>query len=74
MPLPVGTKFGRYEILAPTGAGDMGEVYRARDTRAEVMVRRLYGPWVPERQAQLTKVLKEAFADKTEGNNILDIP
>ena len=48
MPLTVGDRVGQYEILAPLGAGGMGEVYRAKDTtlKREVAV----------------KVLPEAFA------------
>ena len=35
MPLALGTKLGPYEIGALLGAGGMGEVYRARDTRLD---------------------------------------
>ncbi len=41
--IPAGTRFGPYEIVALIGAGGMGEVYRARDTRLgrEVAVKTL---------------------------------
>ncbi|MGH9367669.1 MAG: serine/threonine-protein kinase [Thermoanaerobaculia bacterium] len=41
--LPSGSRLGRYEVLGPLGAGGMGEVYRARETRLgrEVTVKAL---------------------------------
>ncbi|HYC61766.1 MAG TPA: serine/threonine-protein kinase [Thermoanaerobaculia bacterium] len=35
LPLETGARFGAYEIVGPLGAGGMGEVYRARDTRLD---------------------------------------
>src|SRR5215510_5857655 len=38
MGLAAGTRLGPYEIISPLGAGGMGEVYRAKDTRLERIV------------------------------------
>src|SRR5438105_1765505 len=38
MPLETGARLGPCEIVAPIGAGGMGEVYRARDTRLDRIV------------------------------------
>src|SRR5579863_7055617 len=53
MPLSAGDKLGPYEILAPIGAGGMGEVYRARDSRLgrDVAVKVLSGHLANDPQA-----------------------
>jgi serine/threonine protein kinase len=38
MPLTLGSKLGPYEILAPIGAGGMGEVWKAHDARLDRVV------------------------------------
>jgi len=38
MPLSAGDRIGPYEVLAPIGAGGMGSVWKARDTRLNRLV------------------------------------
>src|SRR5271163_2010801 len=54
MGISAGTKLGPYEIIAPLGAGGMGEVYRARDIRLgrEVAVKVLPGSLADNAQAR----------------------
>jgi serine/threonine-protein kinase len=75
MPLAPGARLGAYEVLAPLGAGGMGEVYRARDDRLrrDVAVKVL-----PESVAQdpdrLRRFEQEAFAASALNHpNILTI-
>src|SRR5437588_858724 len=52
LPLNPGARLGPYEIVAPLGAGGMGEVYKARDTRLDRTV--------------AIKVLSDALAGDSE--------
>src|SRR2546421_447047 len=52
MPLSTGTRLGPYEILSPIGAGGMGEVFKAQDTRLDRIV--------------AIKVSKEQFSERFE--------
>jgi Tol biopolymer transport system component len=64
MPLAAGARLGPYEILSPLGAGGMGEVYRARDTRLgrEVAIKVLPADLAsdPERLARFEKEARSA--------------
>jgi len=61
MSLSPGTRFGPYEILAPLGAGGMGEVYRAKDTKLdrEVAVKVLPAAMARDRE-RLARFEREA--------------
>jgi eukaryotic-like serine/threonine-protein kinase len=75
MTLAAGTKLGPYEIVAPIGAGGMGEVYRARDERLkrEVAIKVL-PPELAEDAERRTRFEREArSASALSHPNILTI-
>ena len=73
MALLEGTRFGTYEVVSPLGAGGMGEVYRARDTRLnrDVAIKVLPRAFAEdpyrlarfEREAELLALLNHVTAD-----------
>src|SRR6202140_3676272 len=69
MPLSVGDKLGPHEILAPIGAGGMGEVYRARDPRLNRDVAIKVLP-----QAFATNAARERFQREARAASALNHP
>src|SRR5215831_6184473 len=70
MPLSAGTRLGPYEILAPIGAGGMGEVYRAFDSRLD---RHVAIKVLPEHLAQNPQALAR-FVRETKAVAALSHP
>jgi|RhiMetdeSRZDD1v2_1073273.scaffolds.fasta_scaffold06876_13 eukaryotic-like serine/threonine-protein kinase len=63
MTLAAGSRLGPYEILSPLGAGGMGEVYRARDTRLDRDVAvKVLSPLLAESPEALARFEREAKA------------
>jgi len=70
MPLAPGNKLGPYEILAPLGAGGMGEVYRARDTRLE----RIVAVKILSKEMSIDAVRKQRFEREAKTISSLNHP
>ncbi len=75
MPISSGTRLGPYEILAPLGAGGMGEVYRARDPRLgrEVAIKVLPADRLADEKRRLRFVQEARAASQLNHPNIVTI-
>ncbi len=75
MALTAGTKLGPYEILAPLGAGGMGEVYRARDAKLgrEVAIKVLSGATASDPDRRQRFELEARAASALNHPNILTV-
>ena len=60
MTLAAGSRLGPYEILAPIGAGGMGEIYKARDTRLDASSHKGAGPSVAKNEDVRQRFEREA--------------
>jgi eukaryotic-like serine/threonine-protein kinase len=70
MSVPIGARLGPYEILSPLGAGGMGEVYRARDTRlGRVVAVKVLPPRLAE-----TPELRQRFEREARAISMLSHP
>src|SRR5262245_54653104 len=70
MALSVGTRLGPYEILSALGAGGMGEVYKARDTR----LNRQVALKVIRPSAAASPEMRERFEREARAISALDHP
>ena len=70
MPLSSGEKLGPYEILAPIGAGGMGEVFRAKDTR----LRRTVAIKILPRDKMAASECKARFLQEARAASALNHP
>ena len=70
MPLTPGARLGPYQIVAPLGAGGMGEVYKARDTRLDrtVAIKTLLGEFLTD------PALRARFEREARAISSLDHP
>src|ERR1700733_3392073 len=75
MSLAIGTQIGPYEILAPLGAGGMGEVYKARDTRLRrlVALKLLSGGRIADAEWRRRFLVEAQAASRLNHPNIITI-